>query len=116
MNRGLTRPFAARKAATGALNLSAFRAFNLRTSADAFERFACPARLNSRDRQGLGTAMLKTITAVMTAAALAALATLFLAPGAPVDAGPLAQPVEAALKACTQKALSLIHISEPTSR
>lgn len=48
--------------------------------------------------------MLKTITALMTAAAIATLATVFLAPSAPVDAGPLAQPAEAALKACTQKA------------
>lgn len=48
--------------------------------------------------------MLKTLTAVMTAAAIAALVTVFVAPGTPVEAGPLAKPVEAALKACTQRA------------
>jgi curli biogenesis system outer membrane secretion channel CsgG len=47
--------------------------------------------------------MLKSTTAVMIAAAIAAAFTLLSAP-APVDAGPLAQPAETALKACTQRA------------
>ena len=47
--------------------------------------------------------MLKTITAVISAAAIAAMLTAFSAPS-PVDAGPLAKPAEAALKVCTQKA------------
>jgi hypothetical protein len=48
--------------------------------------------------------MLKTLTAVMTAAAVAAVITVFLAPSAPVDAGPLAKPAADALKACSQRA------------
>jgi hypothetical protein len=44
--------------------------------------------------------MLKTTTAVMVAAAIAAAITLLSAPSAPVDAGPLAKPVEAAMNAC----------------
>ncbi|MDP2408920.1 MAG: hypothetical protein Q8M26_01405 [Pseudolabrys sp.] len=48
--------------------------------------------------------MLKTISAVLTAAAVAAVFTLFLAPGAPVDAGPLDKPDQAVLKQCTQQA------------
>jgi hypothetical protein len=47
--------------------------------------------------------MLKTSTVIMTAAAIAAVVTILSAP-APVDAGPLAQPAETALKACTQRA------------
>jgi hypothetical protein len=47
--------------------------------------------------------MLKMLTAIMTAAAIAAVVTVISAPG-PVDAGPLAQPNEAVLKVCTQKA------------
>lgn len=47
--------------------------------------------------------MLKTISAILTAAVVAAVIT-FILPGAPVDAGPLAKPAEAALKACTQQA------------
>jgi hypothetical protein len=47
--------------------------------------------------------MLKSITAVMSAAAVAGLLTLLSAPSAPLDAGPLAKPAEAALKACTQQ-------------
>jgi hypothetical protein len=47
--------------------------------------------------------MLKTLTAVTVAAATAGLATLFLAPAGRVDAGPLAKPAEATLKACTQQ-------------
>lgn len=48
--------------------------------------------------------MLKTATAVMAAAIIAAAITLLSAPSAPVDAGPLAKPAEAALKDCTQRA------------
>ena len=48
--------------------------------------------------------MLKSLTAVMAAAAIAGVLTLLFAPSAPVDAGPLAKPAEAALKACTQQA------------
>jgi hypothetical protein len=47
--------------------------------------------------------MLKTLTAIMTAAAIAAAVTVISSPG-PVDAGPLAKPNEAVLKACTQQA------------
>jgi hypothetical protein len=39
----------------------------------------------------------------MVAAAIAAAVTVLSAPSAPVDAGPLAQPAETALKACTQR-------------
>jgi hypothetical protein len=42
--------------------------------------------------------MLKMLTAIMTAAAIAAVVTVISAPG------PLAQPNEAVLKVCTQKA------------
>jgi hypothetical protein len=45
--------------------------------------------------------MLKTITAVMSAAAIAALATVFSSQGQ-VDAGPLPKPAETVLKACSQ--------------
>ena len=47
--------------------------------------------------------MLKSITAVMAAAAIAGVLTLLSAPSARLDAGPLAKPAEAALKACTQQ-------------
>ena len=47
--------------------------------------------------------MLKTSTAIMTAATIAAAVTILSGPG-PVDAGPLAKPAETALKACTQQA------------
>jgi hypothetical protein len=47
--------------------------------------------------------MLKTVSAILTAAAVAAVITVFLAPGAPVDAGPLATPNAAVLKSCTQQ-------------
>lgn len=47
--------------------------------------------------------MLKTISAIFTAAVVAAFIT-FILPGAPVDAGPLPKPAEATLKACTQQA------------
>jgi len=48
--------------------------------------------------------MLKSTTAVMIAAAIAAAFTVLSAPTAHVDAGPLAKPAETALKACTQRA------------
>lgn len=48
--------------------------------------------------------MLKSTTAVMIAAAIAAAITVLSAPTAHVDAGPLAKPAETALKACTQRA------------
>ena len=48
--------------------------------------------------------MRNTTTAVMVAAAIAAAVTVLSAPIAHVDAGPLAQPAEAALKACSQRA------------
>lgn len=47
--------------------------------------------------------MLKTISAILSAAAIAAVIAVFLAPSGTVDAGPLAKPVEAALKSCTQR-------------
>jgi hypothetical protein len=47
--------------------------------------------------------VLKTTTAVMIAAAIAAAVTVLSAPSSPVDAGPLVQPAETALKACTQR-------------
>jgi hypothetical protein len=49
------------------------------------------------------TAMLKTVSAIMSAAAIAALITVFSSPSATVDAGPLAKPAEATLKECTQR-------------
>jgi hypothetical protein len=51
----------------------------------------------------MGTAMLKAISAIISAAAIAAVIT-FILPGAPVDAGPLDKPAEATLKQCTQQA------------
>lgn len=53
--------------------------------------------------------MLKSTTAVMIAAAIAAAVTVLSAPTAPVDAGPLAKPAETALKACTQRAWPYLH-------
>ncbi len=47
--------------------------------------------------------MLKAISAIISAAAIAGFIT-FILPGAPVDAGPLDKPAEATLKACTQQA------------
>lgn len=49
-----------------------------------------------------GIAMLKTVSAILTAAIIATILTVFT-PGSPVDAGPLAKPDEAALKSCTQR-------------
>jgi hypothetical protein len=53
--------------------------------------------------QEQGAVMLKSITAVMAAAAIAGVLTLLSASSARLDAGPLAKPAEAALKACTQQ-------------
>ena len=47
--------------------------------------------------------MLKSITALMAAAAIAGVVTLLSATNAPLDAGPLAKPAEAALKAFIQQ-------------
>ena len=46
---------------------------------------------------------MKSIAAVMTAAAIAGVLTLLSAPSGRLDAGPLAKPAEAALKACIQQ-------------
>ena len=49
--------------------------------------------------------MLKAVSAVLTAAAIAAVVTVLSAPAnGPVSAGPLPQREEAALKSCTQRA------------
>ena len=48
-------------------------------------------------------AMLKTVSAILSAAAIAAVITMFSSPSATVDAGPLAKPAEAALKSCVQR-------------
>ena len=48
-------------------------------------------------------AMLKALSAILSAAAIAAIITVFSSPTATVDAGPLAAPAEAAIKACTQR-------------
>ena len=47
--------------------------------------------------------MFKTVSAILSAAVIAAVLTLFSSPSATVDAGPLAEPDEAALKSCTQR-------------
>ena len=47
--------------------------------------------------------MRKSISAVMAAAAIAGMLTLLSTTNARLDAGPLAKPAEAALKACTQR-------------
>lgn len=47
--------------------------------------------------------MLKTISAILSAAAIAAVITVVSSPSGTVDAGPLAEPAEAALKSCTQR-------------
>jgi hypothetical protein len=56
----------------------------------------------------MGNAMLKTITAVMTAAAIAAAVTLISAPS-PVDAGPMAKPVETAMRTCANQPWPYLH-------
>jgi hypothetical protein len=50
----------------------------------------------------MGIAMFRIVSAILSAAAIAALLALFSAPGA-VDAGPLPKPDEATLKTCTQR-------------
>ena len=47
--------------------------------------------------------MLKSTTAVMVAAAIAAAITILSAPTAPVDATPMAKPVAEAMTACAQR-------------
>jgi hypothetical protein len=47
--------------------------------------------------------MLKAISAILSAAAVAAVITVVSSPSGTVDAGPLAQPAEAALKSCKQR-------------
>lgn len=47
--------------------------------------------------------MLKTISVILSAAAIAAVITVVSSPSGTVDAGPLAEPAEAALKSCTQR-------------
>ena len=53
--------------------------------------------------------MLKTTTAVMVAATIAAAVTVLSAPSAPVDAGPLSKPSETALKACVNQPWPYLH-------
>ena len=53
--------------------------------------------------------MFKSTTAVMIAAAIAAAITVLSAPAAPVDAGPLAKPAEAAMKACVNQPWPYLH-------
>jgi len=52
--------------------------------------------------------MLKTIAAVLSAAAIAAVVTLLSAPS-PVVAGPMAEPVETAMKACANQPWPYLH-------
>jgi hypothetical protein len=47
--------------------------------------------------------MLRTMSAIGAAAAIAAAITVFTAPGAELAAGPLAKPDEAALNVCAQR-------------
>ena len=53
--------------------------------------------------------MLKTTTAIMVAAADRRRHHLLSAPSAPVDAGPLAKPAEAALNACVEQPWPYLH-------
>lgn len=53
--------------------------------------------------------MLKTISAIMSAAAIAGAITVLTVPSAPVDAGPLAKPAEAALNACVGQPWPYLH-------
>jgi hypothetical protein len=59
--------------------------------------------------------MLKSIIAVMAAAAIASVLTLLSAASARLDAGPLAKPAETALKACTQQPCPISTASAPRS-
>ena len=47
--------------------------------------------------------MLKSISAIIAAAAIAGVFTLMSAPAAKVDAGPVAKPVETAMNECVQR-------------
>lgn len=47
--------------------------------------------------------MLKSTTAVMFAAAIAAAVTVLSVPSSQVDAGPVAKPIETAMKACANQ-------------
>ncbi len=47
--------------------------------------------------------MFKFVSAIVSAAAIAAVLTIFLAPSGTVDAGPLAQRDEATLKSCVAR-------------
>ena len=53
--------------------------------------------------------MKKSLTAIMAAAAVAAVITLVSAPAAKVDAGPVAKPVETAMKACVNQPWPYLH-------
>jgi len=53
--------------------------------------------------------MLKSTTAIMIAATIAAAVTVLSAPAAHVDAGPVAKPVEAAMKACVNQPWPYLH-------
>jgi hypothetical protein len=53
--------------------------------------------------------MLKSTTAVMFAADIAAAVTVLSAPAAQVDAGPLAKPVEIAMTACVNQPWPYLH-------
>ncbi|MSO67740.1 MAG: hypothetical protein EXR03_06245 [Pseudolabrys sp.] len=53
--------------------------------------------------------MLKSTTAIMLAAAIAAAVTVLSAPAAPVDAGPIATPAAAAIKACVNQPWPYLH-------
>ncbi|HEY0223508.1 MAG TPA: hypothetical protein VGC38_03260 [Pseudolabrys sp.] len=52
--------------------------------------------------------MLRTITAIMSAAAVAAVVTAFTGPS-PVDAGPKAKPVETAMRLCVNQPWPYLH-------
>jgi hypothetical protein len=52
--------------------------------------------------------MLKTIASITSAAAIAAVVTAFTGPS-PVDAGPMAKPVETAMKACVNQPWPYLH-------
>jgi hypothetical protein len=84
------------------MNHSAFQSLLKRTFCDVLNLFQADAT-NTRVREGQDLPMLKTVSAILSAAAVAALVTVFLAPGGAVDAGPLAKPDEAVLKTCTQR-------------
>ena len=53
--------------------------------------------------------MLNSTTAIMIAATIAAAITVLSAPIAPVDAGPITKPAEAAMKACNNQPWPYLH-------